>query len=361
MARQIKVTLRGQPKKEYSIRFSGSLRDSAGVITRTVNSPRYFIIADRTVGSLYGNELLRSFKSHRKSAFLLTFPPGEQYKSRSTKGGLEDRILSLGADRESVIVALGGGVTGDLAGFVAATLLRGIRYVQIPTSLVGQVDSSVGGKVGVDHPAGKNLVGAFYQPEAVFIILRTLRTLPEIEFRNGIAEIIKYGAICDKRLLAYVERNMNLIQKRMSRALLHVVSECCRIKSQIVGQDERDGSIRRLLNFGHTIGHAIEHATHYKVGHGHAVAIGMSCEARIAVSLGLLTRKELGRLVMIIDKFGLPTRIPRGVGMARLIKLTTTDKKSLGGSVRYALPDGLGRGRVDISLTESEVLRLMTE
>ena len=237
---------------------------------------------------------------------------------------------------------------GDLAGFVASTLQRGIRYIQIPTTLLSQVDSSVGGKVGIDHPRGKNLIGAFHQPSAVYIDPATLRTLPEFEFSGGMAEVIKYGAILDAAFFGYLERHRSKILRKDPAALRSIIGRCCTLKAEVVRRDEKESSYRRILNFGHTIGHAVEALSHFRIAHGQAVAIGMCCEAKIARELGLITAQECARLIGLIRDMRLPTRLPAKTNLDRLIERTKSDKKSRGGAVRYTLLEAIGRGSIDI-------------
>src|SRR5436309_595603 len=281
MLSTLHVNLDHRVDDSYAILIGVNPGGIVGDIRRTFWGVRKFVITDSNVGALYGKEFLRALRQPRE--YLLSIPAGEKSKNRRIKERIEDRILSLGVTRDSLIVALGGGVIGDLAGFVAASLLRGLPYVQIPTTLLAQVDSSIGGKVAIDHPLGKNLLGAFYQPHKVYINVATLTSLPDREFRCGLAEVIKYGAILDKDLFRYLEREYGQIMAKHESCLLRIIKRSCEIKKSVVEQDEKETGLRRILNFGHTIGHAIEVLSGYRIRHGNAIAIGMVAEARMSV------------------------------------------------------------------------------
>lgn len=317
---------------------------------------RVAIIADQHVAHLYGDTASASIRaaglpltpSGGGSTLpgLFTFPAGEQHKTRATWGALTDQLIAAGYRRDSVIVALGGGVTGDLAGFVAATFLRGVPVVQVPTSLLAMIDASIGGKTGVDTPAGKNLVGAFHQPSLVLIDPQLLRTLPADGLRSGLAEAIKHGVIADADYFSWIGsalREVLSAEGATEATHRHLVQRSVEIKADIVARDEREGGIRKILNFGHTIGHAIEQVTGYGVPHGDAVAIGMVAEARLAERLGIARAGLAARIATLCEGAGLPVRMPDGVSAAACITATRTDKKSRGGQVEYALPEALGR------------------
>ena len=248
---------------------------------------------------------------------------------------------------------------GDIGGFTAATILRGIDYIQIPTSLLAQVDSSIGGKVAIDHPRGKNLIGAFYQPKAVYISVSMLRTLPEKEYVNGLAEVIKYAAILDNNLLRYLERQRDNILDRNIACLSYIVRRCCQLKKSIVETDERERGLRRILNFGHTIGHAIEQCSDYRLRHGEAIAIGMVKEAEISLRIGLIRQHDYNRLTGLISSYRLPLKIPRAIPVHFLIRTIQSDKKIMSGRVHYTLLRGLGNGAPGIEVPEREVLEAL--
>jgi 3-dehydroquinate synthase len=273
-------------------------------------------------------------------------PDGERYKTLQTAGLVFDLLVDQKMNRDATVVALGGGVVGDIAGFAAACYQRGVGYVQIPTTLLAQVDSSVGGKTGVNHPGGKNLIGAFHQPLAVFADTDTLSTLPERELKAGLAEVIKYGCVWDAALFDWLELNMHALVHREPDALAHAIVRSCEIKAAVVAQDERENDIRAILNFGHTFGHAIEAATGYeRYLHGEAVGLGMVMAADFSQRLGLIDRQARDRVVALLTLAGLPTEAPR-VGAARAFELMQMDKKVKAGTVRLVLMQRLGRAVV---------------
>jgi 3-dehydroquinate synthase len=246
-----------------------------------------------------------------------------------------------------------------LAGFVAATFMRGIPYIQIPTSLLAQVDSSVGGKVAVDHQKGKNLIGAFHQPSAVYIDVSMLKTLPMTEFRNGMAEVIKYGAIMDKKLFSLLEKRRKDVLAQTPSLLEDIVSRCCALKARIVEQDERESGLRRILNFGHTIGHAVELLSTFSLRHGEAISIGMSIEAKIAAIIGLIPAKDADRLVKLLKAYTLPTTLPRSISNSSLINATATDKKVVDGAAEYTLLHGIGKAEAGVRIPAGTMLQLL--
>ncbi len=312
---------------------------------------RYFIISDRRVSSLYGGALLRALKRAGLRAGLITFPRGEAAKTRATKQRIEDRLLALGAGRDSAILALGGGVTGDLAGFVAATWQRGVPLIQLPTTLLAMVDAAIGGKTGINLPRGKNLVGAIHQPHAVYADIATLKTLPDAVFRDGLAEIVKGGAIADRNLFCWLEANVGHLLARRQAVVTEVVERSVRVKARVVRRDERESGRRAILNFGHTIGHALESVSAYALSHGRAVAIGIAVEARLAVKHGDLPEFHAGRIVTLLRDFGLPTTVPRKLSPAKILRATHHDKKARAGKARYAFPVALGRMRPGAGVT----------
>jgi 3-dehydroquinate synthase len=316
---------------------------ASGRLVRERHPSHVAVVSDTTVGRLYGRALVRALGRRGLRATLLVFPAGERHKTRETKARLEDRLARMAFGRDGLIVALGGGVVGDLAGFLAATWHRGVPLVHAPTSVLAMLDASIGGKVAVDHPLGKNLVGAFHPPLAVYADTRTLATLPDRELRSGIAEAVKCGAIADASLFRAIERQTDAIIGRSPGALQGLIARAARLKARIVYGDERESGRRMLLNFGHTLGHAIESTAGFRLRHGEAVAIGMGLECRIAVRMGWLDPSAAARIEGLIRALGLPVRPPRGLAARRLIAATTRDKKARGGSVRYVVPSGIGR------------------
>ena len=299
------------------------------------------IITNPIVKKLYGNALKQSLTRDGFKAIILEVPDGEEQKSLETAGRLYNELTEHYAERTTPILALGGGVIGDLAGFVAATYMRGVPLVQIPTTLLAQVDSSIGGKVAVNHGQLKNEIGAFYQPRLVISDIDTLKTLPAKEFANGLAEVIKSAVIRDKEFFAYLERNLDHIKSLDARLLEETVFRSAKIKAEVVEKDEKDLGLRSILNYGHTIGHAIESASDFKMEHGEAIAIGMLAAGRISNQLGMLDQNELNRLKCVIEKAGLPTEIP-GLKVKRLIQAMEHDKKVLEGKIRFVLAKSIG-------------------
>jgi 3-dehydroquinate synthase len=328
----------GGRARGYPIRVRDGLRKSLPqMIPAHAKAHRYAVIADETVAELYGQEITRGLLQEGKDAHLFTFPPGEGAKTREEWARLTDAMLGAGFGRDSAVVAVGGGVAGDLAGFVAATFMRGVPLVQVPTSLVAMIDSSVGGKTGVDVKEGKNLVGAFHSPRLVVVDPEVALTLPREERAQGLAEAIKHGAILDPVYLADLEGDIPGVMKGEVGAVGRVVVRSIEIKADVVSKDERESGLRKVLNFGHTLGHAIESAAEYALPHGTCVALGMILEARIGESLGITrggTSRLLTRLVELLD---LPTRLPEGLDPMTVLSFTKADKKGRGGTPRYVL------------------------
>ena len=304
---------------------------------------RLFFVSDDRVAPLHAEPLLARVRARGLAAELLVFPAGEASKNRETKAALEDRLLELGAGRDAAIVAVGGGVTGDLAGFLAATWHRGVPVVQVPTSLLAMTDAALGGKTAVNLGPAKNLVGAFHQPLAVWADVSVLRTQDEGRFREGFAEMVKLGVVADVSLFRRVERETASLLERDPAALSGAVAECMRLKGRIASRDEREAGRRASLNFGHTIGHALEAVTGFELHHGHAVAVGMCVEGRIAAELTGFPGRHLERLERALAGLGLPSRTPPGATIDAVLAATRRDKKARQGRVRYALPLELGR------------------
>jgi len=299
------------------------------------------IITDPTVNRLYGEALNQSLTKEGFSVITLLVPEGEGQKSLETAGRLYHELTSSYAERTTPILALGGGVIGDLSGFVAATYLRGVPLVQIPTTLLAQVDSSIGGKVAVDHGQLKNKIGAFYQPRLVIADTDTLGTLPPGELANGLAEVIKSAAIRNNKFFAFLEKNLDRIKALDKMALEEIVFQSVKIKAEVVEKDERDSGLRNILNYGHTIGHAIESASDFEMGHGSAIAIGMLGAARISNKIGILDKNEIVRLKSIIEKAGLPTAMPN-LKVEKIIQAMKHDKKVWRDKIRFVLLKSIG-------------------
>lgn len=342
------------PNGSYKIYIGTGTLDKLGEYLPFDKKTRLFVITNDRVGPLYGNKLVESLQQYGYKTLYQQVPDGEEYKSFATAEELFTCAIKGGLDRGSAVIALGGGVIGDLAGFVAATYMRGIPLIQVPTTLLAQVDSSVGGKVAVNHPLGKNMIGSFYQPRLVFIDLQVLKTLDPREVSSGLAEVIKYGVIQERSFFNFLEENLAGIKALDLELLSAVVKKSCSIKGRIVEKDEKESGFRALLNFGHTIGHALEVMTDYRLyRHGEAVSMGMVAAAEIAVGRGLLTREEAKRLVKLLENAGLPTVIP--FGPDEIIPLLSRDKKAQGGRPRFVLPLGLGKAALFDDVGEAEI------
>lgn len=313
------------------------------------------IITNPIVQELYGDILKQNLFREGFEPTTLLVPEGEEQKSLETASRLYNELADFGAERTTPILALGGGVIGDLAGFVAATYLRGVPLVQIPTSLLAQVDSSIGGKVAVDHGQLKNMVGTFYQPKLVVADIAALQTISPEEISDGLAEVIKYAVIWDEEFFSYLERNLDKIKLLKERVIEAIVFKSAKIKAKIIEKDERDFGLRNILNYGHTLGHAVESASDFQVGHGQAIALGMLMEARIANKLGIFSKDELIRLKNLIQRADLPTKVPN-LNVARVIEAMKHDKKVRQGKIRFVLPKCIGSvfilDEVSLSLVE---------
>jgi 3-dehydroquinate synthase len=320
---------------------------------------RYGVIADEYVASLFGDTILDSLAAGGMSAELITFARGEASKSLDTIARLASSLAQRGFDRQDGLLALGGGVTGDITGFLAASYMRGLPFVQVPTTLLAQVDSSVGGKTGVDIPEGKNLVGAFYQPRCVYIDSQVLSALPESELLNGLAEVIKYGVIYDRTFFEFLESRRQDILALELPVLEEVIATCCAIKADVVEKDERETDLRRILNYGHTIGHAIEAASGYSLAHGSAVAIGMVAAAELAVLKGILPADEKLRIEKLISDFGLPVKIPGELDRQEITNYLKTDKKTVGGRVFFVLPTTIGKVIITDEVDEKHIAKVL--
>jgi len=301
------------------------------------------IVSNTTVAPLYAERLQAALKPQYGRQFLVELPDGEAHKNWQTLNLIFDRLLVEGCDRRTVLFALGGGVVGDMVGFAAACYMRGVPFVQVPTTLLAQVDSSVGGKTAINHPLGKNMIGAFYQPQRVICDLDTLDTLPPRELSAGLAEVIKYGPIADASFLEWIELNLDALLARDKSALAHAVRRSCEIKAWVVGQDERESGVRAILNFGHTFGHAIEAGLGYGEWlHGEAVGCGMLMASALSVELGLMPPDFLERMRRLIERARLPVVGP-ALGVERYLELMRVDKKAEGGDIRYVVIESLGR------------------
>ncbi len=338
----------------------GLLTQTGAKLKENGFSDKLVIITDPTVKSLYGSTLKQGLTSNGFKVIILEVPEGEEQKSLETAGRLYHELTDFYAERTTPILALGGGVIGDLAGFVAATYLRGVPLIQIPTTLLAQGDSSIGGKVAVNHGLLKNKIGAFYQPRLTISDISTLKTLSPRELSDGLAEIIKHGVILDGEFFSYLEENLDKIKSLDDRVLETIVFRSAKIKAEVVEKDELDLGLRNILNYGHTIGHAIEWVSELKVWHGEAVAIGMLVAARISNKLGILDKNEVIRLKNLVTRAGLPTEIP-SLQLERLIQAMKHDKKILQGKLRFVLPKSIGEVFITEEVSSSLIEQALVE
>ncbi len=328
----------------YPIAIGAGLLGDRDLMNDKIPGHDLLIVTNTTIAQLYLKKLTQSF-AHRHTAECI-LPDGEQHKTLQTAGWVFDALVGNKMNRDVTVLALGGGVVGDIAGFAASCYQRGVGYAQLPTTLLAQVDSSVGGKTGVNHAAGKNLIGAFYQPRVVIADTDALKTLPDRELKSGLAEVIKYGCVWDPLLFDWLDRNMGALRLRDEDALTYAIARSCEIKAKVVARDEREHDLRAILNFGHTFGHAIEAATGYETFlHGEAVGLGMLIAADLSVRLGLVEPGVKTRIREILVKAGLPVEPPR-VGAARILEHMQMDKKVLAGALRLVLLEKMGRAVV---------------
>ena len=341
--RQINVTLKRMMDDSYPIMIKKDiLSEIATIVQEKQLGSKTLIVTDSNIEPLYGKLLLESLLDKGVNAYLHFFEAGEEQKNIATKLEIEKFMFENQFGRDSLILALGGGVVGDIAGFTAATFNRGIPYIQIPTTIVSQVDSSIGGKTAIDVPYGKNLIGAFYQPEMVLIDPMVIKTLPEKEYISGMAEVIKHAVIQDRDLFTLLKENLKAIESRNISFLEEVIEKNCNIKRHVVEKDEKEGNLRKILNFGHTIGHAVEKLMDYQMLHGDCVAIGMIVEAELSQRMGHLPDVDLQEIANLIEQFRLPVKIPGHLKLDDIYEATLLDKKSIGNDPRYSLPDTIG-------------------
>ncbi|MEX0617476.1 MAG: 3-dehydroquinate synthase [Pseudohongiellaceae bacterium] len=332
--------------RSYPIFIGRGLLDQAGLLSPCLNSRKILIVTNETVAPLYLHQLRANLAD--TECYDLVLPDGEQFKTLATVGAIYDKLMSLKCDRGTTLIALGGGVIGDIAGFAAATYQRGVNYIQIPTTLLAQVDSSVGGKTGVNHPQGKNMIGAFHQPRCVVVDISVLDSLPVREFRAGLAEVLKYGLIRDSEFFDWLEQHRDGIESRDSNLLAQAIKASCEQKAAVVALDERESGVRALLNLGHTFGHAIETATGYGNWlHGEAVATGMVMAADISRRMGWLEDADAVRVKSVIRGFGLPVTPPAEIDESIYLNLMSSDKKVRDGKIRLVLLKSIGEAVIE--------------
>jgi len=344
--------------RSYPIYIDQGLLESSSLISQHIRGKRVCIVSNTIVQPLYLEQLKQSLKGFDVDIVIL--PDGESQKSLSNFDVIMSHLLEGNHGRDSTLIALGGGVIGDITGFAAACYQRGIDFVQVPTTLLSQVDSSVGGKTAVNHPLGKNMIGAFYQPTSVFIDINTLKTLPVREFNAGMAEVIKYGILGDYDFFVWLEDNISAIKAGDADTLSKMIEVCCQLKANIVSEDEKEGGVRALLNLGHTFGHAIEADQGYgKWLHGEAVATGMVLAAKLAVELNILKASELSRIESLIEAFDLPLIAPDNMGFDEFICHIKRDKKNLAGKLRFIIPTKIGQSEIRDNITEDQLKSIL--
>lgn len=344
------------PGSAYPVHLGAGLLCNDDLWPRLLPAGKLLIVSDENVAPLYLNQLLQAL-GHRDVESLV-LPAGEAEKSFDNWRGVTDRLVEIGALRDATVVALGGGVIGDLAGFAAASYMRGIRFVQVPTTLLAQVDASVGGKTAINHPAGKNLVGAFHQPSAVIIDTDTLDTLPPREFRAGMAEVVKYGVINDVDFFSWLEEHADAINQRREDTVVKMIARCVRNKAEVVREDEKERGVRALLNFGHTFAHAIETLTGYeRYLHGEAVAIGMLTATKMSEDLGACPAGSGDRLEHLLADFGLPRDWPSDISAGHAVESMAMDKKALDSGVRLVLISEIGQAYLATGCDRHDIVR----
>lgn len=345
----------------YQIYFSSSLNHLYEEILLPMLPDQTVIVTNPVVGKLYRPNLSSVLENAGIKNYFIEIPDGECYKNQHSLCLIYDFLLTYGIQRSATLIALGGGVIGDLTGFAAATYQRGIRFIQIPTTLLAQVDASIGGKTAINHRLGKNMIGSFHQPQAVLISENTLRTLPKREFTSGMAEVIKYALLGDSKLFDYLEKYMTALNALQKDALEHVLYTCCAMKADIVQKDEKEQSIRALLNLGHTFAHVIEQQTGYHSWlHGEAVAVGLCLAAKLSWQRGNITQKDYLRLERLIKAANLPTQPPR-IPFASWLSTIKLDKKGQAGKTRFILLKGIGQAYIDETVSEAELRCLLQE
>jgi 3-dehydroquinate synthase len=344
-------------ERSYSISIDcGILKDLGKAITRFEFSRKIAVISNPVVYNFYGTVIAQSLKDDGFRLSEIIIPDGEEYKSLEWAGKVYGELLKARLDRQSAVIALGGGVIGDLAGFAASTYMRGVAIIQVPTTLLAQVDSSVGGKTGVNHPLGKNMIGTFWQPRLVWIDPDTLETLPRRELIAGLAEVIKYGIIRDRELFDFLQTDREKILRLDRQALTHLIKRSCEIKADVVSRDERESGLRAILNYGHTIGHAIETVTGYKKYlHGEAIAMGMYAEAVLSNRLGIIDDQQVESIKALIDSYDLPVLIPADINLRNILSAIQIDKKAVAGELACVVPDTIGSVLRSTDFTAADV------
>jgi len=360
--KKISVHLDKEISSSYDIHIGTAIIDRMGLLVTKHNwAARYMIVTDSTVAALHGAGVQKTLRGVGLQADIIDFPAGEASKAFQTVVRICDQLMAKGMDRTSALIALGGGVVGDITGFVASIYMRGIPYIQVPTTLLAQVDSSIGGKTGIDLSRGKNILGTFYQPKGVFIDLSFLQTLKPQELHNGLAEIVKYGIIDDPQFFGTLEAQADAIKKQDLGLLREIVIRSCTIKKGIIEIDETEQGIRRILNFGHTVGHAIETESGYTIPHGDAVSMGMAAETILSERMGYLPPEERSRICALIRTLGLPERIPQGLSPQGIAACMKGDKKKAGDVLNIVLLKKIGLPFVTHAVPEDLIKQTIEE
>ncbi len=346
-------------ERSYPISIASNVLSHVDEFEQIIANKRIVIVTNDVVAPLYLSTLIERLRNTDPLTYIL--PDGEQHKSLESFEKVNRFLLENNCGRDTLLIALGGGVIGDLTGFVAACYQRGVPFIQVPTTLLSQVDSSVGGKTAVNHPLGKNMIGAFYQPQAVFIDTNSLNTLPQREFAAGIAEVIKYGLIYDIEFFRYIEQNAQQLKELSSNHIEYIIERCCSIKAEIVAQDEKEAGLRALLNLGHTFGHAIEAQMGYGVWlHGEAVATGMVLACQLSAQRGYINESDVERVISLLEVFNLPVKAPAEMTCEQFISHMQKDKKNKQGVIRFILPSSFGRCELVEDVTHTELSELFT-
>jgi 3-dehydroquinate synthase len=345
-------------ERSYPILIGEGLLRAPSLFTPYIHGGQVLVVTNETIAPLYLQSVLDSLSAYQVDTVIL--PDGERYKNLEILNRIFDELLIKQHNRRSTLIALGGGVVGDMTGFAAACYQRGIHFIQVPTTLLSQVDSSVGGKTAVNHPKGKNMIGAFYQPQCVIADTTTLNTLDDRQLRAGLAEVIKYGLIADSEFFCWLEKNIDLLLKRDSKALAFAIERSCENKARIVSQDEREGGVRAILNLGHTFGHAIETAQNYSDWlHGEAIAAGMVMAAELSFSLGWISEEDVRRPQALFERCALPVRPPASMTSNQFLELMAVDKKVMDGSIRLVLLKAIGQAVVTSDFEHKLLVELL--
>ncbi|MBI2101552.1 3-dehydroquinate synthase [Candidatus Woesearchaeota archaeon] len=358
----VKVDLREEIDNSYDITIGRGLLEGLAMELKKNPANKFVIITDSNIAGTYGKRLLNDLKKRNIGAHLINFPAGEKSKTRKTKEKIENEMLKLALGRDACIISLGGGVAGDIAGFAAATYMRGIPYIQVPTTLLAMVDSSIGGKVAVDTMHAKNAIGSFYQPKKVVVDLNFLKTLPKKELVNGLAELIKHALIKDRGFFHFIEKNIGGILACDADILKTAIKRSCEIKADIVMQDEKEKGIRRILNYGHTIGHAIESSLGYKISHGNAIAIGMGYAAKLSAKLGFLHEGSVIRQNNLLEYIGLPHKLSHHkLKPRKILEHIQYDKKITNGRINFVLLNSIGDAFVSDDVAIEDIKNILEE